>query len=143
MNIWIILYVLMVTMEWQVRAEFSSNDTLACGTTYDVSKLGRVSRILSHEHFDRRSKYYSRKKCQWDLHLGNKCEQIKMFCVFLRTQSNYRCTKGDFLTIATEDGTKRKYCGTKKPTKRYPLLVDENIKIIWRTDRWKTDRGFD
>ena len=144
MNVLIIVHVMIVTTKCQTISEFTDNNTLPCGT-YDVSNLprGKPRRILSYKYFDRRSKYYSRTKCQWNLHLGKKCEQMKIFCVFLRTRSNYRCTKGDILTIVTGEGAKRKYCGTKKPTKKYPILANGNVRILWRTDRWKTERGFD
>ena len=142
MNPWSTILFWAFLMEFQVLSQFSINNTLTCGT-YDVSKLPRITRILSHNNFDRRTKYSSRSKCHWDLHLGEKCEQIRIFCVFLRTVSDHRCTKGDVLSLVTGGGARRRFCRTKKPTKTHPVLTEGGVRITWRTDKRRTERGFD
>ena len=89
-------------------------DTLNPGD-HDVSVFGSRVRIVSHPGFDRKSRYKNNKKRVWRLTLGQNCLKMEIFCVFLETNANKKCSKGDILTMKTKTTTMR-YCVKKKPT---------------------------
>ena len=116
-------------------------DTLNPGE-HDVSVFGSRVRIVSHPVFDRKSRYKNNKKRMWRLTLGQSCLKMEIFCVFLETSANKKCSKGDILTMKSKKSTRR-YCGRKKPTQGRPVAFSESVVITWRTNKDKTKRGFD
>ena len=89
-----------------------------------------------------RTKYGNNKHISWNFKLGENCCEIKIFCPFMRTNSNSRCSKGDLLLIRST-GRNSKFCRFKKPGKDKPLTLLGDAKIIWKTDRRGKERGFE
>ena len=112
------------------------------GGSYEMSTYGSPFRIVSHPNFNRRTKYGNNKHISWNFKLGENCCEIKIFCPFMRTNSNSRCSKGDLLLIRST-GRNSKFCRFKKPGKDKPLTLLGDAKIIWKTDRRGKERGFE
>ena len=112
------------------------------GGQYSVSGSGGIFRILSHPSFDKRTRYGNSKYIVWRFDKGEDCCELAVYCSFLRTLANKRCSHGDILWMRSS-GRNFRFCRHKRPRYEAPLKVTNNLKIIWKTDRKGKERGFE
>merc|ERR1719483_555524 len=126
--------------------ELSSLSTIPCGT-FDISSTDSPVRLLSHERFNMKTRYGNNAVCSWAVELGSDCLEQKVWCVFLKTKANKKCTLGDVLKVSGTPVAGRKtvkrYCGSSRPTAKRPLVLQTTAKIKWKTNKRTTSQGFD
>lgn len=123
----------------------SSSNIIPCGS-FNQSSVTSAVRLLSHKGFNKRTKYGNLESCTWDLKLGKECEEQKVWCVYLKTKGKKKCKAGDFLTISGKKSKKKilkRYCGSKKPSSKKPLIFTSAVKMVWKTDKKQVSTGFD
>ena len=109
---------------------------------YDISEMQNTVKIVSHTGFNKKSKYKHNMKSTWKFVLGSSCTKMEVFCLFMQTMANKKCSQGDILSMVGK-GQRSTFCRNKKPEQKKPKIYNGDLTIIWKTDNKKAMKGFD